>query len=169
MKDCKDYIKVGKIVNTHGVRGYVKCVPITDDLERFEELEYVYTEKDDTKRIISDVWYRKGMVYLKLKNIDDMETAESFKDTYISILEDQLRELPEDSYYLFDLEGMDVYSTDGDYIGKISEIYQTGANDVYEVKNADKSRLIPAIKDVVKSVNVQDKKMIINVIEGLLE
>ena len=64
---------------------------------------------------------------------------------------------------------MDVYSTDGDYIGKISDIFQTGANDVYEVKNNNISYLIPAIKDVVKSVDVQDKKMIINVIEGLLE
>ncbi len=98
-----------------------------------------------------------------------MDKAELFKDTYISIVEDQLRVLPENSYYLFDLEGMDVYSNNGDYIGKISEVYQTGANDVYEVKNNINSYLIPAIKDVVKSVNVQDKKMIINVIEGLLE
>ena len=165
----KDYIKVGKIVNTHGVKGYIKCIPLTDDLERFEELEYVYTEKDNIKRTIDDVWYQKGLVCLKLKDIDDMDKAESFKDTYISIVEDQLRVLPENSYYLFDLEGMDVYSNNGDYIGKISEIYQTGANDVYEVKNNKNSYLIPAIKDVVKSVNVQDKKMIINVIEGLLE
>lgn len=165
----KDYIKVGKIVNTHGVKGYIKCIPLTDDLERFEELEYVYTEKDNIKRTIDDVWYQKGLVCLKLKDIDDMDKAESFKDTYISIVEDQLRVLPENSYYLFDLEGMDVYSNNGDYIGKISEVYQTGANDVYEVKNNINSYLIPAIKDVVKSVNVQDKKMIINVIEGLLE
>lgn len=165
----KDYIKVGKIVNTHGVKGYIKCIPLTDDLERFEELEYVYTEKDNIKRTIDDVWYQKGLVCLKLKDIDDMDKAELFKDTYISIVEDQLRVLPEDSYYLFDLEGIDVYSNNGDYIGKISEIYQTGANDVYEVKNNKNSYLIPAIKDVVKSVNVQDKKMIINVIEGLLE
>jgi 16S rRNA processing protein RimM len=165
----KDYIKVGEIVNTHGVRGYVKCMPMTDNMERFKELGYVYTEKDNIKRTIDDVWYQKGMVYLKLKDIDDMDTASSFKDTYISILEDQLRKLPEDSYYLFDLEGMDVFSSEGEHIGKISEIYQTGANDVYEVKNNSSSYLIPAIKDVVKSVNVQDKKMIINVIEGLLE
>jgi 16S rRNA processing protein RimM len=165
----KDYIKVGKIVNTHGVKGYMKCMPMTDDLERFEELKYVYTEKDNKKRIIKDMWFRKGMVYFMLENIDDIETAESFKDTYISILEDQLRELPQDSYFLFDLEGMDVYSTEGHYIGKISDIFQTGANDVYEVKNNNKSYLIPAIKDVVKTVNVQDKKMIINIIEGLLE
>ncbi|MFA6984275.1 MAG: ribosome maturation factor RimM, partial [Sedimentibacter sp.] len=104
----KDYIKVGKIVNTHGVKGYIKCIPLTDDLERFEELEYVYTEKDNIKRTIDDVWYQKGMVCLKLKDIDDMDKAELFKDTYISIVEDQLRVLPEDSYYLFDLEGIDV-------------------------------------------------------------
>ena len=165
----KDYIKVGKIVNTHGVKGCIKCIPLTDDLERFEELEYVYTEKDNIKRTIDDVWYQKGLVCLKLKDIDDMNKAESFKDTYISIVEDQLRVLPENSYYLFDLEGMDVYSNNGDYIGKISEVYQTGANDVYEVKNNKNSYLIPAIKDVVKSVNIQDKKMIINIIEGLLE
>ncbi|MDI9495542.1 MAG: ribosome maturation factor RimM [Bacillota bacterium] len=164
-----DYIKVGKIVNTHGIKGYVKCIPMTDDLERFRDLKYVYTEKDDTKRTIDDVWDQKGMVYLKLKGIDDMGTAEKFKDTYISILKDQLRQLPEDSYYLFDLEGMDVYSSEGDHMGKISQIYQTAANDVYEVKDKKRTFLIPAIKDVVKSVNIQEKKMVIDVIEGLLE
>jgi 16S rRNA processing protein RimM len=164
-----DYIKVGKIVNTHGIKGYVKCIPMTDDLERSRDLKYVYTEKDDTKRTIDDVWDQKGMVYLKLKGIDDMGTAEKFKDTYISILKDQLRQLPEDSYYLFDLEGMDVYSSEGDHMGKISQIYQTAANDVYEVKDKKRTFLIPAIKDVVKSVNIQEKKMVIDVIEGLLE
>jgi 16S rRNA processing protein RimM len=136
---------------------------------RFRDLKYVYTEKDDTKRTIDDVWDQKGMVYLKLKGIDDMGTAEKFKDTYISILKDQLRQLPEDSYYLFDLEGMDVYSSEGDHMGKISQIYQTAANDVYEVKDKKRTFLIPAIKDVVKSVNIQEKKMVIDVIEGLLE
>lgn len=165
----KDYIKVGKIVNTHGVRGCVKCIPLTDDLERFDELEYVYTEKDDQKRQIKDVWSKKGSVYLTLEGIDDMNIAENFRDTYISILEDQLRVLPEDTYYLFDLEGLDVYSTENVYIGKISTIYQTGANDVYEVKSNNKTYLIPAIKDVVKDVNIENKKVIINVIEGLLE
>lgn len=165
----KEYIKVGKIVNTHGVKGCVKCVPLTDDAERFEELEYVYTEKDNVKRKIEDVWFRKGIVYIMLENINDMNTAESFKDTFISILEDQLRELPEDSYYVFDLEGMEVYSAEGEYLGKINVVYQTGANDVYEVVNKNKSFLIPAVKDVVKEVNVDNNRMVINVIEGLLE
>lgn len=165
----KEYIKVGKIVNTHGIKGCIKCLPMSDDMERFEELEYIYTEKDNVKRKIKDVWYMKGMVYLMLENIDDMTTAESFKNTFVSIFEDQLSKLPKDSYYIFDLEGMEVYSTDGEYLGKINIIYQTGANDVYEIVNKNKTFLIPAVKDVVKEVNVKDKKMIINVIEGLLE
>lgn len=165
----KDYIKVGKIVNTHGVKGYVKCVSLTDDMERFDELEYIYTEKDDKKRKIKDAWSKKGTVYLNLEGIDDMDTAETFKNTYISILEDQLRVLPKDTYYLFELEGLEVYSTEDVYIGKIETVYQTGANDVYEVKNNNKTFLIPAIKDVVKDVNIKNKKVVINVIEGLLE
>jgi len=165
----KEYIKVGKIVNTHGVKGCMKCLSLTDDMERFDELEYIYTEKDDKKRKITNVWYKKGLAYLQLEGIDDINVAETFRNTFISILEDQLRELPDDSYYLFDLEGMEVYSTDGEYIGKISIVYQTGANDVYEVVNKNKSFLIPAVKDVVKEVRLKENKMVIHIIEGLLE
>lgn len=164
-----DYIKVAKIVNTHGIKGCVKCVSLTDDVERFSELSHIYTEKDNKKRKISDAWYKKGLIFLELEGINDMDTAETFKETYISILEDQLRTLDEDTYYIFDLEGMDVFSTEGEFIGKISTVYQTGANDVYEVKNEKKVYLIPAIKNVVKDVNVKEKKMTINVIDGLLE
>ena len=165
----KEYIKVGKIVNTHGIKGCVKCLSLTDDIERFDELEYIYTEKDGKKRKINNAWYKKDIVYLQLEDIDDINIAESFRNTFISIFDDQLRELSDDSYYLFDLEGMEVYSTDGEYIGKISIVYQTGANDVYEIVNKDKSFLIPAVKDVVKEVNLKEKKMVIHVIEGLLE
>lgn len=165
----KEYIKVGKIVNTHGVKGCLKCIPLTDDMERFDELLYVYTEKDNKKRKINNAWYRKGLVYLELEDINDMDAAESFRNTFISIYDDQLRELPEGSYYLFDLEGMEVYSDLGEYIGKISDVYQTGANDVYEVTDKKNSYLIPAVKDVVKEVSVKEKKMVIHVIEGLLE
>jgi 16S rRNA processing protein RimM len=165
----KEYIKIGKIVNTHGIKGCMKCLPLTDDTERFDELEYVYTEKDNIKRKIIDVWYRKNMVYFMLENINDMDTAESFRDTFVSIFDDQLRELPNNSYYLFDLEGMEVFTVEDVYLGKINVVYQTGANDVYEIVNNKKSFLIPAIKDVVKEVDIKNKKMVINVIEGLLE
>ena len=165
----KEYIKVGKIVNTHGVKGCMKVLALTDDLERFEELDYVYTEIDNKKRKVEDVWYRKGMVYLELEGIDNMDDAIKLKESFISIEENQLKELPKDTYYIFELEGLDVYSTQGEYIGKIKEVFQTGANDVYEVKNKSNTYYIPAIKDVVKEVSIEDKKVIINVIEGLLE
>ena len=165
----KDYIKVGKIVNTHGVKGCMKVLALTDDLERFEELDYVYTEIDNKKRKIVSVWYRKGMVYLELEGISNMDDAIKLKESFISIEENQLKGLPKDTYYIFELEGLDVYSTEGEYIGKIKEVFQTGANDVYEVKNKSNTYYIPAIKDVVKEINLEDKKVIINVIEGLLE
>ena len=165
----KDYIKVGKIVNTHGVKGCMKVLALTDDLERFEELDYVYTEIDNKKRKIEAVWYRKGMVYLELEGINNMDDAIKLKETFVSIEENQLKELPKDTYYIFELEGLEVYSTEGEYIGKIKEVFQTGANDVYEVINKANTYYIPAIKDVVKEVNIEDKKVIINVIEGLLE
>jgi len=165
----KDYIKVGKIVNTHGVKGCMKVLALTDDLERFDELDYVYTEIDNKKRKVKDVWYRKGMVYLELEGISNMDDAIKLKESFVSIEENQLKELPQDTYYIFELEGLEVYSAEGEYIGKIKEVFQTGANDVYEVKNNTYTYYIPAIKDVVKEVNIKDKKVIINVIEGLLE
>ncbi len=165
----KDYIKVGKIVNTHGVKGCMKVLALTDELERFDELDYVYTEIDNKKRKVKDVWYRKGMVYLELEGISNMDDAIKLKESFVSIEENQLKELPQDTYYIFELEGLEVYSAEGEYIGKIKEVFQTGANDVYEVKNKTNTYYIPAIKDVVKEVNIKDKKVIINVIEGLLE
>ncbi len=165
----KDYIKVGKIVNTHGVKGCMKVLALTDELERFDELDYVYTEIDNMKRKVKDVWYRKGMVYLELEGISNMDDAIKLKESFVSIEENQLKELPQDTYYIFELEGLEVYSAEGEYIGKIKEVFQTGANDVYEVKNKTNTYYIPAIKDVVKEVNIKDKKVIINVIEGLLE
>jgi len=165
----KDYIKVGKIVNTHGVKGCMKVLALTDELERFDELDYVYTEIDNMKRKVKDVWYRKGMVYLELEGISNMDDAIKLKESFVSIEENQLKELPQDTYYIFEHEGLEVYSAEGEYIGKIKEVFQTGANDVYEVKNKTNTYYIPAIKDVVKEVNIKDKKVIINVIEGLLE
>ncbi len=165
----KEYIRVGKIVNTHGIKGCMKVLSLTDELDRFDELDYVYTEIDDKKRKINSVWYRNGMVYLELEGVNNMDDAIKLKESYVSIEEAQLKELPEDTYYIYELKGLDVYSTDGELIGKIKEIFQTGANDVYEVVGNSKTHYIPAIKNIVKEVNIKEKKVIINVVEGLLE
>lgn len=165
----KEYIRVGKIVNTHGVKGCMKAISLTDELDRFDELDYVYTEIDNKKRKINNVWYRNGMVYLELDGVDNMDDAIKLKESYVSIEESQLKELPEDTYYIYELKGLEVYSTEGELIGVIKEVFQTGANDVYEVKGKLNTHYIPAIKNIVKEVNIKEKKVIINVVEGLLE
>lgn len=165
----KDYIRVGKIVNTHGIKGCMKLISLTDDLDRFDELDYVYTEIDNKKRIINDVWYRNGMVYLELEGVDNMDDAIKLKESYVSIDESQQKELPEDTYYIYELKGLDVYSTEGELIGKVKDVFQTGANDVYEIEGKSNSYYIPAIKDIIKDVNIKEKKITINVVEGLLE
>lgn len=164
-----DYIRVGKVVNTHGVRGCVKAIVLTDEIDRFDELKYIYTEKDNSKRIIKKVFYKKGMVFLELEGINNINEAERFKNTYISIENSQLKNLPEDTYYVFDLVGLDVYSLEDEYIGKVKEVFQTGANDVYEVCDKHKTYYIPAIKDVVKKVSLENKRIDIDIIEGLLD
>jgi 16S rRNA processing protein RimM len=165
----KEYIRVGKIVNTHGIKGCMKVLSLTDQAERFDELDYVYTEIDDKKRKINNFWHRNGMVYLELEGVDNMDEAIKLKESYISIEESQLKELPEDTYYIYELEGLEVYSAEGELIGVIKEVIQTGANDVYEVKGKLKTYYIPVIKNIIKEVNIKEKKIIINIVEGLLE
>lgn len=147
----------------------MKVLSLTDELDRFDELDYVYTEIDDKKRKINNAWYRNGLVYLELEGVENMDDAIKLKESYVSIEEAQLKELPEDTYYIYELEGLEVYSTEGELIGNIKEVFQTGANDVYEVKGKSKTYYIPAIKNIVKEVNIKEKKVVINVVEGLLE
>jgi len=161
-------IKIGQIVNTHGIKGELKAIPLTDDIERFEELEYVYIGESPVKIKLKNLRYDKGMVFFKMEGLDSINEVERYKKQYILIDENQKQQLPEDSYYLFDLMGMEVYDEKNIHIGKITNIYQTGANDVYEL-NDNIKLLIPAIKEVVKSVDIENHKMVIKKIEGLLD
>ena len=170
-----EYIRVGKIVNTHGIKGDVKVLPLTDDIKRFEKLESIYIEDDKSCIQIERVWYSKGFVMLKFKGLDNINDVIKFKNKYIVIEEKDAIKLPEDSYFIHQIIGLNVLCTDGKELGIIVDILQPGSNDVYVVKsmdtinNSEKEYLIPAIKDVVKSINLEDKIMIIEPIEGLIE
>ncbi|MDP3386262.1 MAG: ribosome maturation factor RimM [Eubacteriales bacterium] len=163
-----DRVIVGRIVNTHGINGEVKCVSMTDDPERFDELQYVYLDETSQRLEISNVRYAKGLVYLRFKDLNHINDVEKFKGRYLSIEFENRRELPEDSYYLFDLIGIRVMDENANELGIITNVYQTGANDVYELDN-DISKLIPAIKEVVRQVDISKKTMIINKVEGLFD
>ena len=166
-----EYIEIGQIVNTNGLKGVVKVNPFTDDISKFEDLKYVYIQlKNELKKVkIVQVRYNKNQVLLKLEGIDSIEEAEKYRNFYLKTEKESQEDLGEDTYYIVDLIGLDVYSDKNEYLGKIEDVFPTGSNDVYVVKdNLGKQILIPAIADVVKEVDLKNKKMIINLIPGLV-
>lgn len=166
-----EYIEIGQIVNTNGLKGVVKVNPFTDDISKFEDLKYVYIQlKNELKKVkIEQVRYNKNQVLLKLEGIDSIEVAEKYRNFYLKTEKESQEDLGEDTYYIVDLIGLDVYSDKNEYLGKIEDVFPTGSNDVYVVKdNLGKQILIPAIADVVKEVDLKNKKMTINLIPGLI-
>lgn len=165
-----EYFEIGQIVNTSGLKGIVKVNCFSDDIRRFDKLSKVLIEKNKnlTEYMIEEVRYSKNQVLIKFKGIDTIEEAETFKNCYIKIKREELEELPEDTYYIVDLIGINVYLENEILVGEIIDVFPTGSNDVYVIKREENTDLlIPAIKDVVKSINIKEKKMIINLIEGL--
>ena len=162
-------MEIGQIVNTYGIKGFLKVVPYTDDITRFEKLNniYIQTKKSLETVTIEEVKYAKNLVLLKIKGIDNINDAEIYKNCYIKIDRSDAVELPEDSYFIIDLIGIKVYTDEGEALGDVIDVFPTGANDVYVVKNElGKQVLLPAIGDVIKNVDIQNKKMIVHLIEG---
>ncbi|HHY90890.1 MAG TPA: 16S rRNA processing protein RimM [Clostridiales bacterium] len=166
-------LRVGQIINAHGIRGELRVYPLTDYKERFEELEYVYIEGvPSLKYDIQKVRYKNELVVLKLKGIEDRNAAEALKEKYLIIDETQMRELPEDTYFIADLIGMEVYSETNERIGTLINVIQSTGQDLYEIlvqENPSKTALIPAVKEFIVDVDVDQKRMTIKLIEGLIE
>ncbi|MEN1966898.1 ribosome maturation factor RimM [Lentibacillus sp. N15] len=164
---------VGKIVNTHGLLGEVKVKRITDFAERFEigETLYVVIEKERPLPLVIDGHrIHKGFDLIHFENYDNINDVERFKGAYLKISEEQLTGLEENEYYYHEIIGCDVYTNNEEKLGTIKEILAPGANDVWVVKQANgKELLIPYIADVVKTVDVQAKKVVIEPMEGLLD
>lgn len=167
------YFEIGKITGTHGIKGTFRVFPTTEDPSRFELLKEVIVDLKGKKEVfkIKNVAYHKNMVLLTVKEIDDINIAERYKNAAILIPEEQALPLEEDEYYTRDLYDMKVYTTEGEYLGIIDNIFATGANDVYAVKNDEipdsKELLIPAIKDCIIDVDVKENKMTVKLLEGL--
>lgn len=155
----KNKIEVGKIVNTFGIKGEIKVFPEVDYLD---ELKKVYI--DGKMMEISKVRFQKNVAIMKLKGIDDINIAENFKGKIMEINESDRPELPEGVYYIDDLIGFDVYTDEGKLLGKLDDIFNTGANDIYQVGDI----LLPAIDDVLKQIDTENKKIIVHIIKGLL-
>ena len=165
------YLELGQIVNVKGLKGEVKVNPFTEDNTRFETLKKVFVKKTRGEMIelsISKVGYNKNQVIIKFKEINTIEEAETLRNSYILVDRDSLEPLPEGVYYIADLLGLDVYTTEDEYLGKVDDIFSTGSNDVYVVKDElGKQRLLPGIDEVLIKIDIQNGKIIVNLIEGL--
>ena len=167
-----EWATIGKVVAPFGVHGELKVRTLTDIPNRFAELDAVHLGPDHTHHLIKSVRPYKGeMVVLKLAGIEDANTAETLRNFDIVIPLSQLAKLPPNSYYQHDIIGLHVFTLNGQDVGKIVDIMVTGGNDVYIIKaTADnKQILIPAIKEVIKQVDLIRKMMYIDPIAGLLD
>ncbi len=166
-------IKIAKIVNAVGLKGEVKVYNYSDVRERFEELDEIIISgrKQETVRKIRKVRYQGNMVILTLEGVDDRNKAEALKDSDIYITEADLRELPEDTFYVRDLIGMKVID-EGAYgeIGILRDVLQNTSQDVYVVRTADgKDVLIPAVRDFIKSVDRDGGIITTSLIPGFID
>ena len=168
----ENYLEIGQIVNTFGIKGQIKIMPFTDDIKRFNKLKTIYIKFNDNlkEEEIQNVKYQKNLVLLKLKNYDDINEVEKFKNSYVYIDRKDAVELPEDTYFITDLLKLEVYTEDNCYLGKLIDIFSTKSNDVYVVKKDNgKEILLPAVGEVIKSIDMENRKMLVNLVEGLSE
>lgn len=165
------YFEIGKITGTHGIKGTLKIFPITSEPSRFSVLKKLIIDLNGNKLTfsVSKVAYHKQFVLVTVKEISDINEAEKFKGGTILVTENDAIPLEDDEYYTRDLYGIKVYTDEGEFLGEISDIYETGANDVYAVKNEknEKELLIPAIKQCILNIDIKNKTMKVKLLEGL--
>jgi 16S rRNA processing protein RimM len=157
---------VGEIVNTHGVRGELKVVPLVDDAD--DLLDYSYYFIDDKKYEVESVRFHKNCALVKLTGIDNINIAEHLKGKFLELPRADLKPLPEGRYYICDLIGLVVTDEKIGQLGTINEVFNTGSNDVYVVEYKGKPLCIPEIENVVKEVDLEAGTMTVLLPEGLL-
>jgi len=167
-----EFLQVGKIVNTHALQGEVKVISNSDfKAERFKKGSQLFIDFNGEHLPVIVAAHRehKRMDLLKFKDLNTINQVEKYKGCDLLVSSERLEDLAEEEFYYFEIIGCTVKTTDGAVMGKISEILETGANDVWIVKRWDqKDLLIPYIEDVVKEVNLEQKTVVIELIEGLL-
>ena len=167
----ENYFEIGKITGTHGIRGTMRVFPTTQDPTRFERLKEITVEIRGKQELfhIQKVAYQKNMILLTVKEINDINVAELYKNGRILIPDAVAIPLEEDEYYTRDLYGMQVVTDEGEELGVLTDVIQTGANDVYAVKKDGdaKELLIPAIKDCILKVDIDARVMTVHLLEGL--
>ena len=167
-----DLFQVGTISSTHGVRGEVKVYPTTDDVRRFKKLKEVLldTGKEMLTLEVESVKFFKQFAILKFKGIDTLNDVEKYRMKNLFVTRANAVKLQKDEYFMADLIGLSVFTDGGENFGELTDVIQTGANDVYVVTMADgKEVLMPAIKECILSVDMEERQMKVHVMDGLLD
>lgn len=172
MENMEQFLRVGVISSTHGIRGEVKVYPTTDDPERFLDLDEVILDTGREHKIleIEGVKFFKNQVILKFKGYDNINDIEKYLKKDLLMDREHAVELGENENFIADLIDMEVVTDEGKVLGTLTDVIETGANDVYAVKTPEgKEILLPAIRDCIRDVNVDEKRMTVHVMEGLLD
>jgi 16S rRNA processing protein RimM len=162
------YLVVGRIVAPWGVRGEVKVTLETGFPERFKLLKRVYLGEEATSFVLEGSRLHKGNALLKLEGFDDRDAAEKLRGQLVQIPIEEAMPLGEDEYYVYQIVGLDVWTTEGEHLGRVSEVLFTGANDVYVVQGEKGEILIPAVEDVVLEVDLAGGRLTVELMEGLI-
>lgn len=168
----ESYLRVGVIASTHGLKGEVKVFPTTDDPERFRDLKQVFLDTgNDYKSLnVAGVKFFKNQVILKFREFNDINEIEKYKGKDLLVTRDQAVPLKENENFITDLIDMEVYTDEDKRLGILTDVLQTGANDVYVVETDEgKEVLLPAIPSCILEVNVETARMTVHILEGLLE
>ena len=167
----EDKYRVGVITNTHGLRGEVKVFPTTEDPDRFRDLKEVLldTGKEWLELEVSTVRFFKNLVIVKFKEFDSINEIEQYKGKDLYVSRENAIPLEEGEYYLADIIGATVVTEDGAVFGELKDVLETGANLVYVVLHEGKEVLLPVIPDCVKNVDVEQKKVTVHIMKGLLD
>lgn len=164
-------LQVGVISSTHGVRGEVKVFPTTDDLKRFKKLKKVIldTGKEQLPLEVESVKFFKQFAILKFKGIDNINDIEKYKGKSLLVDRENAVKLRKDEYFIADMIGIEVFTDDGKEFGILKDVLETGANDVYIIDTSEhKEVLVPAIKQCILDVDIENRKMIIHLLKGLV-
>ncbi len=165
-----EYLSIGQIINIHGFKGEVKVYPLTDDVSRFRKLKEIFVEENDQliKYVVEEIKFQSNVLIMKLKGIDTEEAANKLRKCYIKVDRKSAVKLPKDTYFICDLIDLEVYDEEGLLLGKIKDVLQTGSNDVYVVQTEGKDILIPALKEVVREIDIRNRKLVVSLPEGLI-
>ena len=159
-------LEVGQIVNSYGIKGFFKVVPFVDTIEQFKDFKKLYMQNKEELEV-EEIKFSKNLVLVKVKGIDTIEQALKLKNLYLYVKREDIK-LEEGAHFIVDLIGLEVYTDDGNLLGILKEVLQPGANDVYIVEDEEKKQiLLPVIPDVVKNIDIPNKKIVVHLIDGL--